>query len=200
MISFFNEWAQGIVVAVIIATIVEMLVPNSKSKKYIKSIIGIYILYTIIVPVINKVKGNDFNMNLDEYINSLDNTSVKTVSIDTNSNIKEMYITNLKSDITNKLKNKGYTASNINILVKDNENLDIDKISMNVQKIEEQPEKNENKIEVKVNKIEIDTKSVETKPERISRLEENEVKTFISDTYNVDKNRIEINKGGDENE
>ena len=35
MISWFNSWAQGIILAVIIVTILEMIVPEGKNKKYI---------------------------------------------------------------------------------------------------------------------------------------------------------------------
>ena len=44
MISWFNSWAQGIILAVIIVTILEMIVPEGKNKKYIK--IVICLLYT----------------------------------------------------------------------------------------------------------------------------------------------------------
>ena len=33
MIEFFSTWAEQIVLAVIIATIIEMLLPNNKNKK-----------------------------------------------------------------------------------------------------------------------------------------------------------------------
>ncbi|MBD9105384.1 hypothetical protein EGW03_02815 [bacterium] len=36
MLEWFRSWATGIVIAVIIATIIEMILPNSTSKKYIK--------------------------------------------------------------------------------------------------------------------------------------------------------------------
>lgn len=52
MISNISSWAEQIIIAVIIATILEMVLPNGNSKKYIKTVIGVYILYTIISPVI----------------------------------------------------------------------------------------------------------------------------------------------------
>ena len=36
MLEWFRSWATGIIIAVIIATIIEMILPNSTSKKYIK--------------------------------------------------------------------------------------------------------------------------------------------------------------------
>lgn len=70
MIAFFSSWAQGIIVAVIVATIVELLLPNGSSKKYVKVVVGIYILFSIIAPVVNKFANQDINteiFNLDKY-------------------------------------------------------------------------------------------------------------------------------------
>lgn len=70
MVAFFSSWAQGIIVAVIVATIVELLLPNGSSKKYVKVVVGIYILFSIIAPVVNKFANQDINaeiFNLDKY-------------------------------------------------------------------------------------------------------------------------------------
>lgn len=53
MINSISSWAEQIVIAVIIVVIIEMILPKGNSKKYIKTVIGIYILYTIISPVIS---------------------------------------------------------------------------------------------------------------------------------------------------
>ena len=43
---FINNWVQGIVVAVIISTIIEMLLPKGSMKKYIKVIIRyVYLIF-----------------------------------------------------------------------------------------------------------------------------------------------------------
>ena len=52
MINFLSSWAEQIVLAVIIATIIELILPNNKNKKYIQMVIGIYVLFNIISPVI----------------------------------------------------------------------------------------------------------------------------------------------------
>ena len=75
MLEWFRSWATGIVIAVIIATIIEMILPNSTSKKYIKIIIGIFIVYTVISPVIGSFKGEDLNnyIKVENYIQSSSN-------------------------------------------------------------------------------------------------------------------------------
>ena len=47
MIEFLSNWIQGIAIAVIIASIFEMLLPNGNIKKYVKVILGIYIVFCI---------------------------------------------------------------------------------------------------------------------------------------------------------
>ena len=54
MISFISSWTQGIIVSVIIASIIEMILPDGNSKKYVKVVIGVFILFSIVSPVINK--------------------------------------------------------------------------------------------------------------------------------------------------
>lgn len=54
MVNWISSWLQGIIVAVIIGTIIEMLLPKSSISKFIKVVIGLYILFSIITPVVNK--------------------------------------------------------------------------------------------------------------------------------------------------
>ena len=61
LIKFINSWAQGIILAVIIATIIEIIIPEGKNKKYVKTVIGLYILFTIIYPLITKISNNKLN-------------------------------------------------------------------------------------------------------------------------------------------
>ena len=120
MLEWFRSWATGIVIAVIIATIIEMILPNSTSKKYIKIIIGIFIVYTIISPVIGSFKGEDLNnyIKVENYIQSNSN-ALKTneVSDNAQSSIKKIYAQNLQNDLKTKLKEKGYISNNIYISI-----------------------------------------------------------------------------------
>ncbi len=61
MASFLSSWAQQIIFAVIIGIIIQMLLPEGKNKKYVKMCIGIYVLFTIISPVVGKNLEVDLN-------------------------------------------------------------------------------------------------------------------------------------------
>ena len=116
MINFFSSWAEQIVLAVIIATIIELILPNSKNKKYIQMVIGIYILFNIISPVIN---NKELLTSIDEYnLEQYDNTTNSQYVIDQSSmdkRLKKIYLEELENNIKNKFKENGYVISKCNI-------------------------------------------------------------------------------------
>ena len=50
MLGFLRNWVEQIALAVIIASIFEMILPSGKSQKYIKMVLGIFIIFNIISP------------------------------------------------------------------------------------------------------------------------------------------------------
>ena len=139
MIEFLSSWAQGIIVAVIIATLIEMILPNSSSKKYVKVVIGMYILFTIVSPIIKKLGGKDINLNTiniekyEQQISKSDNTISRKFEDNNTRSIKDIYVSNLKADISAKLKEKGYEIDTSDIQIKDDENYTIEK-NQNIKK------------------------------------------------------------------
>ena len=214
MIEWLNEWAQGIIVAVIIATIIELILPKGNSKKYVKVIVGIYILFTIISPVIAKVKGNELNVNeiLDtaKFEKELEKSNSKiSEKLESNNSrsIKDIYVSNLTTDIKNKLKEKGYNVVSSSINVKDDKNYTIEEINLDVNKIEnEQADNQENEQEVNriesINiekvKIRVDTDNTMDNTEESKIINKNtlteeqkhEIKEYLSTTYNIDIKNI----------
>ena len=138
MIDWISTWAQSIIIAVIIATIIEMILPSGSSKKYIKVVTGVYILFTIISPVITKFTGKTLSVSdileLDSYVNEIKQKEVSQnlLAENNSSSIKDIYTANLKSDIKNKLKQKGYSANNIVLTVGDDENYTLNKIEIDI--------------------------------------------------------------------
>ena len=61
MISFLSSWIGQIAVSVIIVSIFEIIIPNGNLKKYIKVVLGIYIVYCMITPFVNKNKLFDID-------------------------------------------------------------------------------------------------------------------------------------------
>jgi len=195
MIEFLSSWAQGIIVAVIIATLIEMILPNSSSKKYVKVVIGMYILFTIVSPIIKKVGGKDINLNTiniekyEQQISKSDNTISRKFEDNNTRSIKDIYVSNLKADISAKLKEKGYNIDTSDIQIKDDENYTIEKITLKLIKMEQEQEKNN---EIVINNVEIGNTISQKDSKTLSDDDKQEVKDYISETYDIDKKNINI--------
>ena len=115
MISFFSSWAEQIVLAVVIATIIELILPNNKNKKYIQMVIGVYVLFNIISPIIKnkEVFSSIDEFNLDEYNNTTSEYVIDQSSMD--KRIEKIYLEELEKNITSKFEEKGYTVSKCTI-------------------------------------------------------------------------------------
>lgn len=199
MLEWFRSWATGIVIAVIIATIIEMILPNSTSKKYIKIIIGIFIVYTIISPVIGSFKGGDLNnyIKVENYIQSNSN-ALKTneVSDNAQSSIKKIYAQNLQNDLKTKLKEKGYISNNINISISNDDKYNIERIDIKV----DEKVTNSNQDEKQVKTIVDNIKAIKIKVKKddsqnnaiITENDKNEIKEYIKQIYQIDLNNINV--------
>ena len=199
MLEWFRSWATGIVIAVIIATIIEMILPNSTSKKYIKIIIGIFIVYTIISPVIGSFKGEDLNnyIKVENYIQSNSN-ALKTneVSDNAQSSIKKIYAQNLQNDLKIKLKEKGYILNNINISISNDDKYNIERIDIKV----DEKVTNSNQDEKQVKTIVDNIKAIKIKVKKddsqnnaiITENDKNEIKEYIKQIYQIDLNNINV--------
>ena len=207
-----STWAEQIIVAVIIAGIIEMILPKGNNKKYVKAIIGVYILFTIISPVISKITDIDFqDIDYEEYFKQTE--TYQTMSQDLSNNndksVEEIYISNLKQDMKNKLQEKGYIAENIevDIELKDEANYGkINKIILSVYKNEESNDdvyKDTSTNTISINKIEevkignnvnnVNT-NIQVKKGEIKNNEKNEIKEYLSGVYEINKKNIKINE------
>ena len=104
MINFLSSWAEQVILAVIIATILELILPNSKNKKYVQMVIGVYVLFNIISPFVkNKEKLVFSEIDLDKYITT--STKVEQSSMD--ARLEKIYLDELENNIKSKFKNAG---------------------------------------------------------------------------------------------
>lgn len=198
MIDWFRSWSKGIVIAVIISTIIEMILPDNTSKKYIKIIIGIFIVYTIISPVINQFTGEDISkyIEVNEFIETSSNVVENNeITQSTTSSIKKIYTQNLENDLKTKLKEKGYVAGNVSISTSNDESYNIEKIHI---KIDEKTADVQNQKQTKT--IVDNIKSVKVKIENknlqengiINEDDKNEIKEYVKNIYEVEINKIDV--------
>ena len=211
MINWLSDWAEAIIIAVIIGTIIEMLLPEGNCKKYIKVVIGIYVMFTIVNPIITKISGKEITVSdileLDEYISQAEENikNQNEIEIENENNIMEMYVSGIKQDIKLNVEEKGYVVTNVDIEIEDNKNYKIKKIIVdaeNIMKEENTDEKNEiEKIEI-INDITINISNdiVQNNEQEnsnnknlLSFTQKQELKEYLNQRYEIDKNNIIIN-------
>ncbi len=200
MIQAISSWAEQIVVAVVIGTIIEMILPGGNNKKYIKTVIGVYILFTIISPIIGKVSGknlNNINFDYEKYFNNTESYEVLSKDlINTNdANVENIYINKMKEDMKNKIEEKGYKVEFVDIQIElnnDNNYGQIKKINMKISKINNK--NNEGTIvinEIKVNSTSNNNNQINN---NINQSQIKSIKEYLESVYNIEQKNIYINE------
>ena len=195
MITWFNSWAQGIILAVIIVTILEMILPEGKNKKYIKIVMGVYITFTIISPIISKVTGSNFDFDVSKYQALIEGNNVQSTNSAQNINnqsIENLYLNTIKTDIKDVLNKEGYEGKKVDITA----NINVEEEKADIYKIDIEATKkaNDNSIK-KVNKIVIgnDTENNEEENNTLSNGEIKKLKKTLADKYEIEEEKIYIN-------
>ena len=92
-----------------------MLLPNNKTKKYVKMVMGLYILFSIIAPFVNNINVLNFNIEnvYSDYSKEISSTSATSTAGEVNQasmddRLNKLYKEQLESDITQKVEEKGY--------------------------------------------------------------------------------------------
>lgn len=208
MIEILSSWAKGLGITIVIVSIFEMLLPNNRTKKYIRMVLGVYVIFNIVSPLIkNKDVFNFNNIDLEEYT-SVETSSVNQTSM--NERIKKLYSEELEKDITKKIKEKGYEVKKCKVSVQiadDEEETKINKIKLIVSKTQEEVKNDiknsaENKIVTEIQKIrKIDT-GVEIKKQekeknevsdKVNKTEIQNIKKFLIEEYGVNEKCLDIN-------
>lgn len=207
MINFLSSWAKSLTLAIIIVSILEMLLPNNKTKKYVKMIMGVYILFNIISPFIKNVQAFDLNkIDIEKYANNITSENIVVDQTSMDKRLEDLYIKEIQKNIKNKIEEKGYIVNKckVDAVISGKEGVSgIKKIVLKVEKDsqkKEETQKNEsteNKIVGEIQKI----KRIDTKIKDDSSKEDNKItnqdiqnlKDFLKQEYEVNDKCLEIN-------
>lgn len=113
MINFLSSWAEQIVLAVIIATLFELILPKNKNKKYIQMVIGVYVLFNIISPILETEQifsFDEYNIEKDNVVSGgvLDQTSM-------DERIEKIYLDELEDTVITKFEKQGFKVKKCTI-------------------------------------------------------------------------------------
>lgn len=198
MIYWLKSWTNSIIVAVIIAVIFNLIIPNGNNKKYIKMVISLYLLFVILNPLISKFTNlNSLDINAKDYKKyfSCDESLSTSASLNSDKLISTTAEKTIKENIKSKLKQQGYKASNISIYI-DNKNGQINKLKLSVEKEnirEEDTNKSNNSISInEVEHVDISSKNT-SKKDKLRKSEIQKIKKIINENYEISEENIDIN-------
>ena len=203
MINFLTNWIEGIAIAVIIASIFEMLLPDGNIKKYIKVILGIYIVFNIISPFTNCKSINSFDIS-DELNKYTETTNTTKDDYASNYKLNKIYENTFEKEVIKTVEREGFIVNKCEVKGNFNaeeKNAGISKIFIEIepQKIlKNSKEENDNSIKIEnineIEKIEINmgNKLTEEKNEEVDSKDIDTLKKYLSKHYEIDKSIIEI--------
>ena len=196
MIDVISSWAGELVVALIIVTIIEMLLPENKTKKYVKTVIGVYIIFCIISPFINK---DEFATILEETEKNLEKIKIESQvssKLEGNSSIEALYIQEFEKDVIKKVEKLGYEVKECSVEIEINASKDNSGINGIYLKIGKKKSKDNESLNVEiedVEKVEISINNqniVNNKNEETSDMKK--VKKFLSNYYEISQEKIKV--------
>ena len=174
MIEIIRKWCENILVSICISIIIEMLVPEGKNKKYIKVVIGIYIVFVTINPIF-ELLNYILNYELFQNINS---AGTSEIQINSNENIKNAYINAIEENIKMDIKELGYEIESVKI--------SLDRNYENIEKIELKVLGKNNNNNTSIEKIEPIIIGKDTK----GNTEYNEIEDYLANNYSISKEKI----------
>ncbi|MDG5788697.1 stage III sporulation protein AF [Evansella sp. AB-P1] len=105
--SMITAWITNIILLILFASILELLLPNSKMQRYVKLVVGLMLLMVMLQPLLSV-----FQMDPDEWLNDLsswtneasigETRSMETVQID----VEKEYLASISEQMAPQLKNQ----------------------------------------------------------------------------------------------
>ena len=177
-----NQFAMSLVSSIVAITLIEMILPSNKIKKYVVFVSSIVLVIVVINPItsiLNKnidiesvLKDNETFILNSEYKNKMQYAKEK--------DMQDTYNAFLKDDIISKMKENGYLVRNV--LVK------VDDKTYEVTEIELEIEHDDGSIQNVVIDVSV-SENGETENVEVSK-----IKDLLCETYGVEKSNIIINK------
>ena len=196
--SFLAGWVSNIIIFVLLATVIDMLLPNSALQKYAKMVIGLLLIAIIITPILGL-----FNMDFDDILTAatsefedqekkdlgnLTEMKKKEIQATQGAYILKQMAVDLQAEVEEELMvDYNMKISSINVGVKNEEEPGVDDLQNITISLEKAEGKENSEIEA-VAKVDINADS----PSTSNDANLDAVKRFLATSWSVDEEIIEI--------
>lgn len=195
--SFLASWISNIIIFVLLASVVDMLLPNSSFQKYTKMVIGLLLIAIMLTPILHLFQSN-FDQILasatvqlkpenENKLGNLTESKKKEIQAVQRAYILKQLANQLKVEVEEELMKKYQMKIEVkDVAVKNKENPklpdDLQKISISLTEM-----KKAAAVET-IAKVDINTKT----PLETNHTDYEEVKQFLAKSWLIDKNLIQI--------
>ncbi|MFE5427113.1 stage III sporulation protein AF [Peribacillus simplex] len=196
--SFLAGWVSNIIIFVLLATVIDMLLPNSALQKYAKMVIGLLLIAIIITPILGL-----FNMDFDDILTAatsefedqekkdlgnLTEMKKKEIQATQGAYILKQMAVDLQAEVEEELMvDYNMKISSIDVGVKNEEEPGVDDLQKITISLEKAEGKENSEIEA-VAKVDINADS----PSTSNDANLDAVKRFLATSWSVDEEIIEI--------
>jgi len=196
--DFLKEWITNIILFVLLATVIDMLLPNSNMQKYTKMVTGLLLIAIILSPVL-KILSSDFEETLAQITEvqrpsekNLENSiemQKKEIQASLHAYALEEVAVQLKKDVEEELMEQyGMEIASINLSVDENSSESFPNNLKGIS-VELRESTAEEVVEV-VKMVDINTNSPLSSKSEIEQ--EDKLASLLSEKWDVDKNAVEI--------
>ncbi|MCA1030692.1 stage III sporulation protein AF [Bacillus timonensis] len=206
--NFITEWITNIILFILLATIIDMLLPNSNMQKYVKMVTGLLLIVIILTPLFNFL-SSDFEQafatinlspkNEEKKMENLIEMKKKEIQASNRAYILEEMAVQMKTQVEEELMNKyGLILTNVILSLNDEDSEDMSIENMSIQVNVTTEEVHSNEIPA-VKLVTIDTSKDINRTSNNKNDEYKEISSFLAKHWEADPNKIVVNvEGGEE--
>jgi stage III sporulation protein AF len=201
--DILKEWVTNIILFILIATIIDMLLPNSSMQKYTKMVTGLILIAIILTPIL-KLISKDFETSMgsipsyqapgEKNIKNSIDLKKKEIQASQHAYILEEMAVQLKKDVKEELMNQyGLEIETIDLAVNEESAKAFPKNLQKVTVLLKQPENSVKTVET-IKQIDINTEK--PLPSAGTTEETKQIASFLSKKWKVTEQTIEVSIEG----
>jgi len=205
--EFLKEWVTNIILFILLATVIDMLLPNSSMQKYTKMVTGLLLIAIILSPIL-KLISKDYETVLssipsyqapqEKNMKNVIDLKKKEIQASQDAYILEELAVQLKKGVNEELMEQyGLEIDKIDLAINEESDQAFPKNLQKVVVLLKQPENGVKAVEA-IKQVEINTEK--PFPSKGSTEETKKIASFLSQKWNVTEETVEVSiEGGIKN-
>ena len=201
--EFLTEWVTNIILFILLATVIDMLLPNSGLQKYTKMVTGLLLIAIILTPIF-KLISKDFETTLasipsyqapgEKNMKNLIDLKKKEIQASQHAYILEEMAVQLKKDVKEELMEQyGLEIAKVDIAINEESDQAFPENLQKVMVLLRQPKNGVKTVEA-IKQIEINTEK--PLPSKGTTEETEKIASFLSQKWNVTEETVEVSIEG----